>query len=114
MHQTAGQQPSEQPVGRVVFGRWGSEPGEEVVVCRRGDATIDIHCHGGDAAIRRILADLEHSGCRMTSWQDLEAAESGLFAAECREALANAPTLRTANFLLEQLDLHLTLRLVVR
>jgi tRNA modification GTPase len=92
----------EQPVGRVVFGRWGSEPGEEVVVCRRGGATIDIHCHGGDAAVRRILADLERTGCRTTSWQELETVEAGLFATECREALANAPTLRTANLLLEQ------------
>jgi tRNA modification GTPase len=76
--------------------------GEEVVVCRHGAATIDIHCHGGDAAVRRILADLEHAGCRITSWQELETAEAGLFATECREALANAPTLRTANLLLEQ------------
>ncbi len=94
--------PAEQPVGRIVFGRWGSEPGEEVVACRRGDATIEIHCHGGDAAVRRILSDLARAGCRIVSWQDLVIAEACLFAAECQEALANAPTLRTANILLAQ------------
>jgi tRNA modification GTPase len=93
---------AEQLVGRIVFGRWGSAPGEEVVVCRRGDATIEIHCHGGDAAVRHILSDLARAGCRIVSWQDLAIAEACLFAAECQEALANAPTLRTASILLEQ------------
>jgi tRNA modification GTPase len=95
---------AEQPVGRIVFGRWGSEPGEEVVLCRRGESTIDVHCHGGDAAVRRILADLSQAGCQIVSWQELSSAETGLFATECAEALANAPTLRTANFLLDQLS----------
>jgi tRNA modification GTPase len=93
---------TEQPVGRVVFGRWGSDPAEEVVLCRRGEATVDIHCHGGDAAVRRILADLTSAGCQIVTWQELSTAEACLFATECREALANAPTLRTANILLEQ------------
>src|SRR5437879_1860871 len=43
------------PPGRVVFGYWGSEPAEEVVVCRRGERATEIHCHGGAAAARRIL-----------------------------------------------------------
>jgi tRNA modification GTPase len=93
---------TEQPVGRIVFGRWGNEPGEEVVLCRRGDATLEVHCQGGDAAIQRILADLVRSGCQIVSWQDFAITEACLVAAECEQALANAPTLRTANILLEQ------------
>jgi tRNA modification GTPase len=93
---------AEQPVGRIVFGRWGSEPGEEVVLCRRDDATIEIHCHGGDVAVRRILADLSRAGCQIVAWQELSTAEACLFATECSDALANAPTLRTANILLDQ------------
>jgi tRNA modification GTPase len=93
---------AEQPVGRIVFGRWGSEPGEEVVVCRREEGSIDIHCHGGDAAVRRILADLSRAGCQIVSWQELSLAETGLFATECTEALADAPTLRTADLLHDQ------------
>jgi tRNA modification GTPase len=92
----------QQPLGRIVFGHWGVAPREEVVVCRRDDVTTDIHCHGGDAAVRRILADLKSIGCRIVSWQDLIAAGAGLFASECLDALSRAPTLRTANTLLEQ------------
>jgi tRNA modification GTPase len=91
-----------QSIARIVFGHWGPEPGEEVVVCRYHDRAIEIHCHGGDAAARRILADLEHSGCQVVSWQELDLPGTCLFATECREALANACTLRTADLLLEQ------------
>ena len=93
---------AEQPVGRIVFARWGSEPVEDVVLCRRSEATIDIHCHGGDAAVRRILSDIARAGCQIVSWQELVTADACLFATECHEALANAPTLRTANLLFDQ------------
>jgi tRNA modification GTPase len=92
----------DQPPGRVVFGSWGCEPAEEVVVCRRSERATEIHCHGGDAAARRILADLERAGCRIVSSEEIEAAEAGHFAAECQHALAHAATLRTANLVLEQ------------
>jgi tRNA modification GTPase len=103
LFRAANQQPiADQPVGRVVFGRWGSQPAEEIVLCRRSEKTIDVHCHGGDAAVQRILADLSRAGFQIVSWQDLATAEACLFATECADALANAPTLRTANLLLEQ------------
>ncbi|MBI3861345.1 MAG: 50S ribosome-binding GTPase [Planctomycetia bacterium] len=94
---------AEQPLDRVLFGRWGKAPGEEVVVCRVDHEIIEIHCHGGDAAARRILADLERAGCLIVSWQELETACASQFDAECREALSNAPTLRCADILLDQL-----------
>jgi len=93
---------SEQPIGRIIFGHWGHESREEVVVCRRDEGTTDIHCHGGDAATRRILADLERAGCQIVSWQELTTAAACLFASECFDALSRAATLRTANLLLEQ------------
>jgi len=89
-------------LGRVLFGRWGQEPAEEVVVCRRDESTVEIHCHGGEAAARRILDDLERAGCRIIAWQDLQAAAGGGFAAECIQALTRATTLRTADLLLDQ------------
>ncbi len=92
----------DQPLFRIALCHWGPAPAEEVVVCRRDEATIDIHCHGGDVAVRRILADLERAGCQTVSAGEVQAAESSRFAVECFEALANAPTLRTANILLEQ------------
>src|SRR2546428_11450565 len=35
------------PSGRIVLGRWRSGGGEELIVCRRGQEQIEIHCHGG-------------------------------------------------------------------
>jgi tRNA modification GTPase len=92
---------SQQPIGRIVFGFWGQEPAEEVVVCRLDEAELDIHCHGGDAAARRILRDLEAAGCAIGTWRELHEARNR-FDAECREALTRAVTLRTATILLEQ------------
>jgi tRNA modification GTPase len=93
-----------QPLDRILFGLWGSGPGEEVVVCRVGENLTEIHCHGGDAASRRILTDLATVGCRIVPWQQFESTGSNLFEAECREALTKAPTLRTAGILLDQLS----------
>lgn len=93
---------AEQEIGRVLFGRWGMEPAEEVVVCRRDAETVDIHCHGGDAAARRILGDLHAAGCQIVPWLEQHTAEQGLLDAECSEALSRGTTLRTADILLDQ------------
>ncbi len=93
---------SAQSVGRIVFGRWGSEPAEEVVVCALDDATFEIHCHGGDAASRRILRDLAAGGCRIVAWPEfLQQTESPL-RAEIMALLCRATTLPTAAILWEQ------------
>jgi tRNA modification GTPase len=91
-----------QEIGCIVFGQWGTEPAEEVVVCRCDPETVEIHCHGGAAAARRILGDLDAAGCKTVSWKDQHAAEHGLLAAECHEALSRATTLRAADILLDQ------------
>lgn len=91
-----------QPVDRIVFGHWGHDPVEDVVVCRRTAHDLEIHCHGGDAAAQRILDELNGAGCEVHSALDLATAVHGVFAAECTRALSRAPTLRTANLLLEQ------------
>jgi tRNA modification GTPase len=72
----------EHAVGRILFGRLGNEPSEEVIACRRDLKTIDLHCHGGEAAVARIAGDLETLGCRIVSWTDLSAAENGVLASE--------------------------------
>lgn len=95
-----------QPLDRVIFGRWGagdeSHPAEEVVVCRKATDTVEIHCHGGDAAAARILADLEHRGCAIVSAIDFVSRETSTLDAECLDALSRAVTLRTAAILLDQ------------
>jgi tRNA modification GTPase len=93
---------SVQPGGRIVFGRWGAGLEEDVVVCAVDRHSLEIHCHGGQAAARRILRDLENAGCRVVGWPEvLRAAESPL-RAEILGELCRATTLQTAAILWEQ------------
>jgi tRNA modification GTPase len=95
---------AEQPVGRVLLGRWQSDDaGEEVVVSRRAADAVEIHCHGGHTAARAIVASLVERGCEEISWQEwTRGAEADPIAAEARIALACAPTERAAMILLDQ------------
>jgi tRNA modification GTPase len=92
----------EQAVRRIVFGRWGTPPAEEVVVCRQAAEVLEIHCHGGLAAVRRILNDLESAGIPTVNWETQQARETGPLAAEFLKALGAAQTLRAAGILLTQ------------
>lgn len=93
---------ADQPLDRVCFGRWGTDPGEDVLVCRVAPDVTEISCHGGAAAVARIVRDLEQRGCRVITWQDELTASHSLVTTECLTALAHAPTFRTAAILLEQ------------
>jgi tRNA modification GTPase len=105
-HAANGQPSANQPLQRIVFGRWGSthddQPPEEIVVCRTASAAVEIHCHGGDAASARILADLKQRGCAIVPAFDLVKQLNGTFDAECLDAVSRAVTLRTAAILIEQ------------
>ena len=108
------------PPGRIIIGQVGSGGfargtptlqlaggtptlHEEVVLCRHSDAAIEIHCHGGLAAVARIEEILVSGGCRRISWQDwARRQETDPFAAAARLALAEARTTRTAAILLDQ------------
>jgi tRNA modification GTPase len=93
-----------QPCGRILFGHWpSSAAGEEIVVCRRSQARIEIHCHGGREAARAIMATLTAHGCQEAPWTDWigEVADDALVA-DARLALAAAPTERTALHLWQQ------------
>src|SRR5437899_2083708 len=58
------------PPNRILHGHWGSPDGEDVVVCRISPAQVEIHCHGGRAAIERIAADLSDGHVQTVSWND--------------------------------------------
>ena len=47
--------------GKIIFGRWvsASGPGEELVVCRQRPDHVEVHCHGGDAAVQKIQDALD-------------------------------------------------------
>jgi tRNA modification GTPase len=92
---------ADQPIRRIVFGRWG-HPSEDVVLCRRSNDEFEIHCHGGESAIQRILDDLRTANCEVVSWQDAIRNHADLLEAELVDALGRAPTQRTAVVLLDQ------------
>jgi tRNA modification GTPase len=92
------------PLNRIVFGRW-RPGGEELVVCRRAADQIEVHCHGGDAAVRTIIDGLVQCGCENRSWRQwLEHSEPDPIRVAAQIMLAEAPTVRTAAILLEQLQ----------
>ncbi|HEY2882625.1 MAG TPA: GTPase [Pirellulales bacterium] len=88
---------------QIVFGRWGLDPGEEVIAWRRASNHVEVHCHGGDSAVRRIVEELTASGATEEPWsQWISRQEPSAISAAAREALAHAATNRTAAVLLDQ------------
>ncbi len=109
-------------VGEIRYGTWQTAfaaeapsndaslvpPGESVVVVCCSDQNWELHCHGGAAAVQRILDDLAILGATIVSaeqaWQRCQTmpSPSGL-ACEIVVALSQAPSQRTAAYLLNQL-----------
>jgi len=93
----------QQPLGRIVYGHWGGDAGEDLVVCRREAEVVEIHCHGGAASISQILTNLKSAECIEISWQRWVSDRLACsLMAESQIALAGASTLRTAKILLDQ------------
>jgi len=94
---------------RISFGRWGrvevgsgSPVAEDVVVCVTDSKTCEIHCHGGDAAVRRIVSDLKCLGCEIVDWRSQFETERGVREREHADTLARATTLRAAGWIAVQ------------
>ena len=104
-HSASGKPLSDYPLGDIAFGRWLSTSGEELVVCRRSEERVEIHCHGGKAAVAAVLEALASAGCEAVSWADWgdERGENRI-QTQAIEALARATTERTAAILLDQYD----------
>lgn len=90
------------PIDRLIYGRWGWTTPEDVVVCRIKETDFEIHCHGGDAAVARILADLATLGITTVTAEEQQVARVGVMQAELDAAVTKALTLRTADWLLQQ------------
>ncbi len=92
--------------GRLRLGRLGRGLGDEVVavVLPVGEhPAVEIQCHGGSAALELVVEALQAAGAALAepaAWAEHEAASR--IQAEALIDLANAPTLRTAEILLEQ------------
>jgi tRNA modification GTPase len=101
---------AEQEPDRICYGFWGGDrnalPNEQVVVCRTGGSRVELHCHGGQAAVQRILEDLVGSGAVRCDWSDLVVEPTGSptsrIEVELVQALAAATTWQVAAILLDQ------------
>ena len=79
-----------QPTGRVILGKWGGDAAEDVVLSIVDERTLEIHCHGGEAAASRILSDCSRAGCRVTTWTEMVRRRSG--SARSRTARSAVPS----------------------
>lgn len=91
---------AEQPLDRIVFGRWG---GEELIVCRRGPEQLEVQCHGGSAAVEALIRSLAEHGIVIESWEEhVQQVAGDRLAAEAWQMLAQVQTERAALILLDQ------------
>jgi tRNA modification GTPase len=107
----------ERSFGDIVYGRWGEAPAEDVIVLRRSDRLVEVHCHGGSTAVRRIVDDLTAAGAVEESWCDwTKRQEPNAIRHAARTALADALTERAAMILLDQFHgaLETALRRIVQ
>lgn len=94
---------------RLWIGRWNGSIGEPVVVCPIDNERLEIHCHGGSIAPATILGDLDRAGISAVPWDvQIARTRTNAIRIEAIEALARAPTLRTAAILLDQYHGDLT------
>lgn len=82
--------------GRIIFGNWSS--GEELVVCKTNANEVEVHCHGGEAAVQAITESLQSQGCVAES----ECADGTTIENAALQSLAKATTEKVAAILLNQ------------
>lgn len=88
--------------GQLFFGRLGeSDSLADEVVLAVTHLRAEIHCHGGREVVNLILELFQAKGFQVVSWQDLED-QAGNQRTHLEDLLVQAPTLRTANILLDQ------------
>jgi len=91
--------------GSIVVGMFCSESGsaEELVVGLVGQNRIEVHCHGGRAAVQAVVRALVSAGCTERTWREhLATQHAGTIETEAWIALASATTERTGGILLDQ------------
>ena len=95
---------SQRPLRAIVVGAWRHADGEELVVARLAEDTVEIHCHGGESAWRAIVEDLVAGGAEQIAWQQETSLRVGdPLVVDAEVALPQATTLRTARILLDQI-----------
>ena len=100
-----GKPANEQPLDRICYGQWGTEAAEDVVFIRIAVNLGELHCHGGTAAVSRILADLRDVGGVTVSADEWMRREHAGLAGELIAVVPKATTTRTARLIWAQIDL---------
>jgi tRNA modification GTPase len=102
-HARSGRSLISYPADQIVVGRFGGDTGEEIVARRCSDGAVELHCHGGRAAVTRIEESLVSAGCQRMAWEAwMQAQSDDPISVAALAALANARTERTAAILLDQ------------
>ena len=90
-----------------MFGSWSScldGPSEDLVVVRRNADALEIHCHGGLAAVEAVIASLERLGAVRQTWPVwLRSGDMTETEREAREALAGIGGPKAAAIVARQL-----------
>ena len=91
-------------VGRVLVGHWQSNStSEELVIGCVADEHFEVHCHGGELAVQRIVTDLtSQAGVRAADAGDLFAPQLDAVQRTAWQQLQQARTARCAAMLLDQ------------
>ncbi len=100
-----GKSMAETPVGGLRLGRAGLGLGDEVIAVRipARTPTVEIHAHGGIAAVRSVVSALEAAGARPGIGSESGSNSSDdPITIQALVDLPHAPTLRTAEILLDQ------------
>lgn len=102
-HARSGRPLAAYPVDRIIVGRFGGDCGEEIVVRRCSAEAVELHCHGGRAAVVMIEESLVSAGCWRVAWRDWMPTQcTDSTAAAALAALTDARTECTAAILLDQ------------
>ena len=101
----SGASPKDWTNRRPRFGYFQTDAGvcEEVVLSCGSEDSVELHCHGGRAAVAGIEQLFAGCGCRVLDWRNwVRQHEDDPIRAAARLALADARTERTAAILLDQ------------
>ena len=96
---------SDQDIGSIVYGNWRAEQsdGEDLVVCPIDTDRIDIHCHGGDLAIKVISNSLAANGAMECDPSEFTShIIKNRYFADLQIAITQAATMVTAKLLWDQ------------
>lgn len=94
-----------QELNRICYGWWGDQHSEDLVCTRISPRLMELHCHGGEAAVARILKDLAAIGVQPHNSENSLTLDSRSRQEEFDHCLQQATTQKTAHWILRQATL---------